>query len=46
MNHKGGHNMTRYLFRNVLVYGSDPCRGEKLAACVYLLALYVLVWLA
>jgi hypothetical protein len=38
--------MTKYLYRNILVYGSEPCRNEKLAACVILLALYVLVWLA
>ena len=38
--------MTKYLYRNILCHGSEPCRGEKLAALAYVLALYVLVWWA
>ena len=38
--------MTKYLYRNILIHGSEPCRNEKLAASVILLALYVLVWCA
>ena len=38
--------MTKYLYRNILVYGSEPCRNEKLAASVILLAMYLIVWLA
>ena len=33
--------MTKYLYRNILIHGSGPCRNEKLAASVILLALYV-----
>ena len=38
--------MTRYTYRNILIHGSDPCRGEKLAASAILLALYIVVWMA
>lgn len=38
--------MTRYLYRNILIHGSDPSRNEKLAASVILLAMYLIVWLA
>lgn len=38
--------MTRYLYRNILIRGSEPCRNEKLAASVILLAMYLIVWLA
>ena len=38
--------MTRYLYRNILIHGSEPCRIEKLAASVILLAMYLIVWLA
>lgn len=38
--------MTRYLYRNILIHGSEPCRNEKAAASIILLALYVIVWLA
>lgn len=38
--------MTRYLFRNILIHGSEPSRGEKSAALVILIALFVLTaWL-
>lgn len=38
--------MTRYFYRNILVYGSDPSKGEKWAAGIILIALFVLtVWL-
>ena len=38
--------MTRYLFRNILIYGSGPSRHEKAAAIVILIALFILTaWL-
>ena len=38
--------MTRYSYRNLLIYGSDPSRGEKAAALVILIALFILTaWL-
>ena len=38
--------MTRYLFRNILIYGSDTSRHEKSAAIVILIALFILTaWL-
>ena len=38
--------MIRYLYRNILVYGSDTSRHEKAAAIVILIALFVLTaWL-
>ena len=38
--------MTRYLFRNILIYGSDPSRHEKAACLVILIALFILTaWL-
>lgn len=38
--------MTRYLYRNILIHGSEPSRREKAAASVILLAMYLIVWLA
>jgi len=38
--------MTQYFYRTILIHGSEPCRNEKAAASVILLALYVLVWWA
>ena len=38
--------MTRYFYRNILIYSSDPSRGEKAAALLILIALFVLTaWL-
>lgn len=36
--------MTKYLYRNILIYGSEPSRREKFAGSIILIALYVLVW--
>lgn len=38
--------MTRYLFRNIIIYGNDPSRGERTAFWIILIALFVLTaWL-
>ena len=37
--------MTRYLFRNILIYGSGRCYKEEIAGGIILLAIFVLtVW--
>lgn len=38
--------MTKYFYRNILCHGSEPCRNEKLAASVILLAMFALTWWA
>lgn len=38
--------MTRYLFKNILVYGSGRCYKEEIAAGIILIALFILTaWL-
>ena len=38
--------MTRYLFRNILIHGSEPSRHEKAACLLILIALLILTaWL-
>ena len=38
--------MTRYLFRNILVYGSGRCYKEEIAGGIILIALFILTaWL-
>jgi len=35
--------MTQYFYRTILIHGSEPCRNEKIAYCVYVVALFVAV---
>lgn len=35
--------MKTFLYRNILIYGSDPSRGEKWAAAIILIAIFAAV---
>ena len=38
--------MTQYIYKNILIHGSDPSRHEKAAALLILIALFILTaWL-